>query len=104
MAMIGRHLPTVTLSHQYLVMEDVPELKARKERLPLLRDPDVSYYLRQERDGLLLSLRMAGDAHVARWHSRRFLVQPLERRPGPAAALYRGGSRPRASARPRRRA
>ncbi len=54
MAMIGRHLPTVTLSHQYLVMEDVPELKARKERLPLLRDPDVSYYLRQERDGLLL--------------------------------------------------
>jgi len=26
----------------------------RKEKLPLLRDPDVSYYLRQERDGLLL--------------------------------------------------
>ena len=26
----------------------------RAEKLPLLRDPDVSYYLRQERDGLLL--------------------------------------------------
>src|SRR5215472_12981704 len=54
MAMIGRHLPIVTLSHQYLVTEDVPELIARQERLPLLRDPDVSYYLRQERSGFLL--------------------------------------------------
>ena len=54
MAMTGRALPLVTMSHQYLVTEDVPELTARAERLPLLRDPDVSYYLRQERSGFIL--------------------------------------------------
>jgi len=54
-AMIGEYLPLVTLSHQYLVTEDIPALVARgTARLPLLRDPDVSYYLRQERHGLLL--------------------------------------------------
>jgi dimethylglycine dehydrogenase len=54
MAMLGQHLPIVSMSHQYLLTQSIPELAARKEKLPLLRDPDVSYYLRQERDGLLL--------------------------------------------------
>ncbi|HXT08202.1 MAG TPA: FAD-dependent oxidoreductase [Roseiarcus sp.] len=54
MAMVGRYLPIVSMAHQYLVTEPVPELAARAQKLPLLRDPDVSYYLRQERDGLLL--------------------------------------------------
>ena len=43
------------MSHQYLVTEDVPELLERGvQRLPLLRDPDTSYYLRQERNGFIL--------------------------------------------------
>jgi dimethylglycine dehydrogenase len=54
MAMVGEPLPIVAMSHQYLVTESIPELEARPEKLPLLRDPDVSYYLRQERGGLLL--------------------------------------------------
>ena len=54
MAMVGRHLPIAVMSHQYLVTEDVPELVGRGEHLPLLRDPDTSYYLRQERDGFIL--------------------------------------------------
>ena len=54
MALLGRHLPIVTLSHQYLVTEEIPELAARTEPLPLLRDPDASYYLRQERNGFIL--------------------------------------------------
>jgi len=54
-ALIGEYLPIATLSHQYLVTEDIPALAARgPARLPLVRDPDVSYYLRQERHGLLL--------------------------------------------------
>jgi dimethylglycine dehydrogenase len=54
-AMVGEYLPIVTLSHQYLVTEDIPELVARgAARLPLVRDPDVSYYMRQERQGLIL--------------------------------------------------
>lgn len=42
------------LAHQYLVTEEIPELEARDQKLPLLRDPDSSYYLRQEKNGLLL--------------------------------------------------
>ncbi|MCK0197432.1 FAD-dependent oxidoreductase [Ancylobacter sp. 6x-1] len=54
MALLGRHLPIVAMQHQYLVTEDVPELAGRATRLPLMRDPDVSYYMRQERGGFIL--------------------------------------------------
>jgi dimethylglycine dehydrogenase len=50
----GRDIPCVTMAHQFLITEEIEELKARDQQLPLLRDPDSSYYLRQERDGLLL--------------------------------------------------
>jgi dimethylglycine dehydrogenase len=64
-AMIGEYLPIVTLSHQYLVTEDIAALVERgAARLPLVRDPDVSYYLRQERHGLLLGpYESRGRAH-----------------------------------------
>ena len=52
--MFGRDVPCVSLAHQYLITEPIAELTARTEQLPLLRDPDSSYYLRQEKDGLLL--------------------------------------------------
>ena len=52
--MFGRDVPCVSLAHQYLITEAIPELTARDTKLPLLRDPDSSYYLRQEKDGLLL--------------------------------------------------
>jgi len=55
MQMVGRHLPIAVMSHQYLVTEDAQELVERgNARLPLLRDPDTSYYLRQERNGFIL--------------------------------------------------
>ena len=55
MALLGHHLPIVAMQHQYLVTEDIPALVARgAEKLPLLRDPDISWYLRQERQGLIL--------------------------------------------------
>ena len=53
-AMVGLELPVVNMQHQYLVTRPIAALEARDERLPLLRDPDDSYYLRQERKGLLL--------------------------------------------------
>ncbi len=53
-ALVGLSLPIVSLQHQYLVTEPIPELDGRDHKLPLLRDPDDSYYLRQERAGLLL--------------------------------------------------
>lgn len=53
-ALFGRQVPSTPMSHQYIVTASIPELAARADKVPLLRDPDVSYYLRQERDGLLL--------------------------------------------------
>ena len=57
-AMFGRFIPMVSMSHQYILFDEVPELKARTERLgrklPLLRDVDSSYYLRQEKNGFNL--------------------------------------------------
>ncbi len=53
-AMVGLKLPIVSLQHQYLVTGAIAEIAARDQRLPLLRDPDDSYYLRQEGNGLLL--------------------------------------------------
>ena len=47
-------LPLVSMEHQYLVTEPVPELEARVDKIPLVRDPDGSYYLRQEKHGLIL--------------------------------------------------
>ncbi len=54
MSLIGRHLPIAHMSHQYYVTEEIPELAARETPLPLLRDPDTSYYLRQERNSFIL--------------------------------------------------
>ena len=51
---LKRDVPSVTIEHQYLVTEPIPALQGREQHLPLLRDPDSSYYLRQEKDGLLL--------------------------------------------------
>lgn len=53
-AMVGRSIPSVAMSHQYLVTASIPELSGRSAKLPLMRDPEDSYYLRQERDALLL--------------------------------------------------
>lgn len=53
-AMIGHQFPMCSLEHQYLVTDAIPALEQRPGLLPLLRDPDVSYYLRQEGKGLIL--------------------------------------------------
>jgi dimethylglycine dehydrogenase len=52
--MAGLDLPIVPMEHQYLVTDAIPEVTALGRELPLLREVDVSYYLRQEADGLLL--------------------------------------------------
>jgi dimethylglycine dehydrogenase len=54
----GRTVPAMVMSHQYLLTDEVPEVEAwSKEhggKLPLLRDVDISYYLRQEKNGFNL--------------------------------------------------
>ena len=53
-ALMGQYLPVVSMQHQYLVTESVPELEQMDSLMPLIRDPDDSYYLRQEKTGLIL--------------------------------------------------
>ena len=54
----GRDTPMMTMSHQYLLTDPIEELekwsKENNDKLPLLRDVDSSYYLRQEKYGLNL--------------------------------------------------
>ncbi|XP_044302743.1 dimethylglycine dehydrogenase, mitochondrial [Varanus komodoensis] len=51
--MVGLHHPLIPVHHQYVVTATIPEVKDLKKELPVLRDLEGSYYLRQERDGLL---------------------------------------------------
>jgi dimethylglycine dehydrogenase len=56
--MFGRDIPMMVMSHQYILFGEIPELKAWStevgHKLPLLRDVDSSYYLRQEKFGMNL--------------------------------------------------
>jgi dimethylglycine dehydrogenase len=56
--MFGRDLPMVVMSHQYMLFDTIPEIEAYSSetggKLPLLRDVDSSYYLRQEKHGFNL--------------------------------------------------
>ncbi|MER8896864.1 FAD-dependent oxidoreductase [Mesorhizobium sp. M0676] len=56
--MFGRDVPMMVMSHQYILFEEIPELvawsKEQGKKLPLLRDVDTSYYLRQEKNGMNL--------------------------------------------------
>jgi dimethylglycine dehydrogenase len=52
--MLGHRLPLVSMEHQYVVTEPLAEVQARETELPVFRDPDSSFYCRQEHGGLLL--------------------------------------------------
>ena len=54
----GRTVPMAVMSHQYMLFDEMDEVKdwsaANGRKLPLLRDVDASYYLRQEKNGFNL--------------------------------------------------
>ena len=54
--MTGAELPMVRMEHHYLITEAIPEVAALGRELPLIRDGDSSFYMRQERQGLLLGV------------------------------------------------
>ena len=53
-AMIGLDVPIVSVIHQYLVTEPLPEMIALGYEPPVVRDPRASCYYRREIDGLLV--------------------------------------------------
>jgi dimethylglycine dehydrogenase len=66
----GRRVPMMVMSHQYLLTEPIAEIEAWSQqaghKLPLLRDVDSSYYLRQEKTGFNLGpYERNGRAHWA---------------------------------------
>ncbi len=54
----GRDVPMMVMSHQYMLFDTIPDLAQWSasvgHKLPLLRDVDSSYYLRQEKQGFNL--------------------------------------------------
>ncbi|XP_078718033.1 LOW QUALITY PROTEIN: dimethylglycine dehydrogenase, mitochondrial [Lampetra fluviatilis] len=51
--LVGLEHPLVPIHHQYVVTATIPEVAALPRELPVIRDLEGSYYLRQERQGLL---------------------------------------------------
>lgn len=51
--LVGVELPLVPMEHQYVVTEAVPQLKTLAREIPVTRDPERVFYMRQEGDGLL---------------------------------------------------
>ena len=53
-AMVGLEVPIVSVVHQYLVTEAIPEVAALDAEFPVVRDPRASCYYRREHDGLIV--------------------------------------------------
>jgi hypothetical protein len=95
--MFGRDVPMMVMSHQYILFEEIPELAAWSReaghKLPLLRDVDTSYYLRQEKSGMNLGpyerncRRALGERR--RPDAGRFLLPALPGRSGAAGMVSR---------------
>ncbi len=52
--MAGAELPIVSMPHHYVLTAAVDGIPPRDSELPVLRDPDASFYARQDGDGLLV--------------------------------------------------
>ena len=52
--MMGLDLPVVPMLHQYIVSDRIEAFARLEHELPMIRDPDESWYLRMERDGVII--------------------------------------------------
>ena len=52
--MMGVDLPVVPMLHQYIVSDRIQAFAELDSELPMIRDPDESWYLRMERDGVII--------------------------------------------------
>jgi dimethylglycine dehydrogenase len=50
----GVDLPIVPIEHQYLVTDAIPELAGAHDEMPVVRDTEASFYVREEGGGLLI--------------------------------------------------
>ncbi len=50
----GVELPIVPMEHQYLITDAIPELLAEHHEMPVVRDAEASFYVREEAAGLIV--------------------------------------------------
>ena len=55
-ALMGISYPVTAMEHMYFVTEDIPELVERDERVAMVRCPRDTFYMRQEKQGLLVGI------------------------------------------------
>lgn len=86
--MFGLNVPAIPVEHQYIVYEESPELKAYRKgggrELAVMREPDESYYIREERMGWILGPYEAGAPArfadgVPSWFGKSLFDGDLER-------------------------
>jgi dimethylglycine dehydrogenase len=52
--MVGLELPVLAMEHQYLITEEIPEVKASAKEVLHIVDPEGEIYMRQEGNGMLM--------------------------------------------------
>src|SRR5260370_27037443 len=52
--MVGLELPVLAMEHQYLITEEIPEVKASPKEVLHIVDPEGEIYMRQEGNGMLM--------------------------------------------------
>ena len=55
-ALMGIKYPVIAMEHMYVITQDIPDLLARDERVAMVRCPRDSFYMRQEKKGLLVGI------------------------------------------------
>ena len=55
-ALMGIEYPVIAMEHMYFITEDIPELTERPDRVPMVRCPRDTFYMRQEKQGLLVGI------------------------------------------------
>ena len=55
-ALMGIKYPVIAMEHMYFITEDIPDLLNREKRVPMVRCPRDSFYMRQEKKGLLVGI------------------------------------------------
>ena len=55
-ALMDIKYPVVAMEHMYFITEDIPDLQFRNDRVPMVRCPRDTFYMRQEKKGLLVGI------------------------------------------------
>lgn len=55
-ALLDIDYPVIAMEHMYFITDDIPDLVNREQRIPMVRCPKDTFYMRQEKKGILLGI------------------------------------------------